>query len=46
MRSEIDLLIVWALPWRPTVGVRDAFYDAEELAVDTHKIMLGTQGRF
>jgi len=44
--QELDLLVVRTLPWKQTVGLKGAFYEADELAVDTHKVMLWTQWGF
>ena len=44
--QEIDLLAVRTLPWKQTIGLKGAFYDADELGVDTNKMMLWTQWGF
>jgi len=44
--SEFDALVVWKLPWKQSVGLKAAFYDADEHAVDTNKVMLWTQWGF
>lgn len=44
--SELDLQALWTLPWKQTVGLKGALYDADDLGVDTDKVMLWTQWGF
>lgn len=40
--SEMDLQALYRLPWKQVIGVKAAFYDADQFATDTDKVWLWT----
>lgn len=44
--DELDVELIYRTPWKQELGLKGAFYDADDLAADTNKWMLWTSYTF